>query len=279
MKILILGLGHIGSALSRKWRNEGHYVAGTTTTESKVAGLRQIADEVIVARGSDAAIIANAARECDAIVITVAPSVRQARTVEERTIAYREALVVTANSAAAAHRRCIFLSSFSVYAEGPGGDSPISEDDPLPDSSEPSTVNYRAAERVVLATGAGAALRLPDIYGAPGDTTLVERVKMGIDFMGGRVPFGRDALFHRIHFEDVVSAVDHVVQKGLVGAFNVCDEETLPPTNASVFDSICDEKSWPRLTFLDQIRAPKRRISAARLYATGWRAKHHGIGS
>ena len=279
MKILILGLGNIGSALARKWRGQGHHVTGTTTTEAKVTGLREIADEVLVLRGSDTAAIAQAASGKDAVVITVAPSVRKARTPEERTTAYREALVATCVSAAAAHPRCIFLSSFSVYAEGPQGDAPIVEDDPLPDSAEPSTVNYRAAELAVLANGQGSALRLPDMYGAPGDTTLVERVRLGIDFMGGRVPFGRDALFHRIHFEDVVSAVDHVVRHGLTGALNVCDEETLPPTNAAVFDSICDEKGWPRLTFLDQIKAPRRRISAARMYATGWRADHHGIGS
>ena len=279
MKILILGLGNIGSALARKWRGQGHHVTGTTTTEGKVQGLREIADEVIVARGSEAATIAEAAKGRDAVVITVAPSVRQARTPEERTTAYRDALVATCVSAAAAHPRCIFLSSFSVYAEGPPGGEPIGEGDPLPDSGEPSTVNYRAAEQAVLVGAQGAALRLPDMYGAPGDTSLVDRVRLGIDFMGGRVPFGRDALFHRIHFEDVVSAVDHVVRHGLTGSFNVCDEETLPPTNAAVLDSICDEKGWPRLTFLDQIKAPKRRISAARIYATGWRAEHHGIGS
>jgi nucleoside-diphosphate-sugar epimerase len=278
LKILILGLGHVGSALARAWRAAGHSVLGTTTTPGKVEGLRELVDGVLVARGSEGAAIRVAAEGCDALVITVAPSVRNARSREERFATYRDALVTTCESASAAHPRCIFLSSFSVYGDGGPGEAAIVEDGPLSTSDEPSSVNYQLAEAAVLRRGEGAVLRLPDIYGAPGDTSLPDRVRLGLDLMGGRVPFGAGALFYRIHFEDVVRATDHVLTKGLRGAFNVCDEEALPPTNAETFNAISDANGWPRLQFLDQIKAPTRKISAARLYATGYRILHPGIG-
>ena len=276
MNVLILGLGHVGKALGARLRAQGHRVAGTTTTPAKVDGLSAVADEVFLLRGSETERVADAATGRDAIVLTVAPSVRQARTREERFASYREVLVESARSAVAAHPRVIFLSSFSVYADGGPGDETITEESTLVGSDEPSTVNYREAERAVLSSDKGASLRLPDIYGAPGDLSLEGRVKAGLDFMGGRVPFGREARYFSIHFEDVVEATLHVLDRGLAGAFNVCNDEVLPPTNAEIFDAISDRNGWKRLEFLDQIKAPRRKISAAKLYATGFRVKHLG---
>ena len=276
MNVLILGLGHVGKALAVRLRAQGHRVAGTTTTPAKVDGLSAVADEVIVLRGSERERVADAAIGRDALILTMAPSVRQARTREERFTSYREVLVESAQSAVAAHPRVIFLSSFSVYADGGPGDGTITEESALVASDEPSTVNYREAERAVLSSRQGVSLRLPDIYGAPGDLSLEGRVKAGLDFMGGRVPFGRDARYFSVHFEDVVDATLHVLDRGLSGAFNVCNDEVLPPTNGEIFDAISDRNGWKRLEFLDQIKAPRRKISAAKLYATGFRVKHEG---
>ena len=275
MNVLILGLGHVGKALAARLRAQGHRVAGTTTTPAKVDGLSAVADEVMVLRGSERERVADAAIGRDALILTMAPSVRQARTREERFTSYREVLVESAQSAVAAHPRVIFLSSFSVYADGgPGGT--ITEESALGASDEPSTVNYREAERAVLSSRQGVSLRLPDIYGAPGDLSLEGRVKAGLDFMGGRVPFGREARYFSVHFEDVVDATLHVLDHGLSGVFNVCNDDVLPPTNAEIFDAISDRNGWKRLEFLDQIKAPRRKISAAKLYATGFRVKHEG---
>ncbi len=273
-ELLILGLGHVGKALAQRFRAEGVRVIGTTTTPAKLEALGEFADEVHVLRGSDRARIREIAAACDAIVTTVAPNVRQARNREEREATYRDALVVSCESAIAAHPRVLFLSSFSVYGDGGPGVEPISEDTPLGNAEEPSARYYSEAERAVLSSDQACVLRLPDIYGAPGDLSFAERVKLAHEIMGGKGPFSADARLYIIHFLDVVAAAEHALRKGLSGVFNVCVDEGLPRTNAEVFGELCRRNGLPELEFLNQIKAPTRKITAARLYASGWRPVH-----
>ena len=84
MDIFILGMGHVGKALADRLRASGHRVTGSTTTPGKVTELEQHADRVVVLRGSETSKLAEAANGFDAIIVTVAPNVRNTRTVEER---------------------------------------------------------------------------------------------------------------------------------------------------------------------------------------------------
>lgn len=274
MNIFILGMGHVGKALAARLRAAGHRVTGSTTTPAKVDELRQHADEVVVLRGSEADKLAQAARGCDAIIVTVAPNVRNTRTVEERHRHYADVLVASCHSARLACPRVIFLSSFSVYGDGGAGDAPVSEETPPGNSEEPSSRYYQAAEREVLEVPAGCVLRFPDMYGAPGDMSFPERVAMCHQYFGGKAIFSADAPLYAIHFEDVVNAVVHALEQDLQGIFNVCDNDNLPATNRQVFDAICRESGLPPLEFLDQIKAPLKKISAGKLYATGYRVTH-----
>jgi len=273
-QLLILGLGHVGKALAQRFRSEGVRVIGTTTTPDKVEALRAFADEVHVARGTDSARIREIAVGCDAIVTTVAPNVRQARNREEREATYRDALVASCESAVAANPRVVFLSSFSVYGDGGAGEGPITEDTPVSNKMEPSARYYSEAEQVVLASGKGCVLRLPDIYGAPGDMSYAQRVKLAHEIMGGKGPFSADARLYIIHFQDVVAAAEHALRKQLTGIYNVCDSQTLPRTNAEVFNELCRRHDLPQLEFLGQIKAPTRKISAQKLADTGYRTVH-----
>jgi nucleoside-diphosphate-sugar epimerase len=273
-KVLIIGLGHVGKALAQGLRAGGVRVVGTTTTAAKLEALRASADEVHVVRGSERERIRKIAAGCDAVVTTVAPNVRQARNREEREATYRDALVTSCESAAAAHPRVLFLSSFSVYGDGGPGAAPITELTPVGNAIEPSARFYSEAERVVLASGQGCVLRLPDIYGAPGDMTYAQRVKLAHEIMGGKGPFSGDALLYIIHFLDVVAAAEHALRKGLTGIYNVCDNDALPRTNAEVFEALCLRHELPLLEFLGQIKAPTRKISAQKFYDTGFRLMH-----
>lgn len=273
-QVFILGLGHVGKALALSLRSQGIRVVGTTTTPDKVEGLREFADAVHVVRGTDAARIRELGADADAVVTTVAPNVRQARNREEREATYRDALVGSCESAAAANRRVLFLSSFSVYGDGGPGSEPISEDTPVGNAIEPSARYYSQAEQVVLATGKSCVLRLPDIYGAPGDMSYADRIKLAHEIMGGKGPFSADARLYIIHFLDVVAAAEHALRKNLVGIYNVCDNQTLPRTNAEVFDALCDRQGLKRLEFLGQIKAPTRKISSQKLHDSGYTLRH-----
>ena len=274
MQYLILGLGNIGSALAGKLRGEGHVVHGTTTTAGKVEKLGDVVDSVHVLFGHEREKVVNAATDCDAIIVTVSPDVRKSRTVEEREAHYREVLLKTCENAAAACARVVFASSFSVYGDGGDGDQPISEVTPLTDDDEPSAKYFQAAERAVLANDGGCVLRFPDMYGAPGDLSYPERVRLAHEHFGGKAVFSADAPLYCIHYHDVVNAITHAIEHELRGVFNVCDDDNLPYTNKQVFDAICDSEALPRLEFLDHIKAPNRRISAKRIYATGYRVEH-----
>lgn len=274
MDIFILGMGHVGKALAARLRAAGHRVTGSTTTPEKVAELQQHADQVVVLRGSEGEKLAQASAGCNAIIVTVAPNVRNTRTVEERHRHYADVLVASCHSARLACPHVIFLSSFSVYGDGGSGAQPVTEQTPTGNSEEPSSRYYQAAEREVLGNPQGCVLRFPDMYGAPGDLSFPQRVAMCHQYFGGKAIFSADAPLYAIHFEDVVAAVIHALDNNLRGIYNVCDNDNLPGTNKQVFDAICRKDGLPLLEFLDQIKAPLKKISAARLYATGYRVRH-----
>ena len=287
MNILLLGTGHVGRALARRLRADGHFVAGTTTAPAKVAELEEILDEVHVLKGTEADKVAAAARHCDAIVVTVAPHWHTTNTPEEREQQYKEMLVDSCASASAGCPRVIFCSSFSVYGDGGEGEAPIDENTPPSNLEEPSSKYYQAAEEAALSGGNGCVLRFPDMYGAPEDMSYPDRVRASHEHFGGKSIFGPDAPLYAIHVEDVVSAIYHVVDMGLQGIFNVCDDERVPYSNKKVFDAICAEQGLEPLVFLNQIQAPLRKISARKLYDTGYRItypdpnahiveRHHG---
>ena len=273
MKILVLGMGRVGKALAARLRKRGRYVVGTTTREARLEGLAGHADSVCVVRGSDRAAVSAAATGCDAVVVTVAPDVRKTRTREEREAHYREVLLATCENVAETAVKAVFLSSFSVYGDGGEDTLPVTEETPVANQQEPSARYYHLAENAILAAG-GCVLRFPDMYGAPGDLSFPQRVKLAHEHFGGKTIFGANALLYAIHFEDVVSAIVHALYENLTGVYNVCDDDNIPATNRQVFDAICDELDLDRLQFLDQIKAPGRKISAGRFYATGFRVTH-----
>ncbi|MEH6568272.1 MAG: NAD-dependent epimerase/dehydratase family protein [Halioglobus sp.] len=274
MHIFILGMGHVGKALAANLRSAGHKVTGSTTTPDKVAQLEQYADQVVVLRGSETDKIVAASRDCDAIIATVAPNVKNTRTVEERHQHYADVLVASCRSAASACDHVIFLSSFSVYGDGGAGIEPVSEATPTGNSEEPSSRYYQEAENEVLKNTEGCVLRFPDMYGAPEDMSFEQRVAMCHEYFGGKAIFSANAPLYAIHFEDVVNAVIHALNNRLAGIFNVCDNNSLPATNKVVFDAICEKIDLSPLEFLDQIKAPLKKISAQKIYDTGYNVKH-----
>jgi len=274
MKYLIIGMGHIGKALAKNLRQQGHQVIGTTTTAEKVEALAVHADQVIQLQGHETEKVVAAAAGCDAIVVTVAPNVKNTRTIEERHQHYQQVLVKTAESAIKACQRVLFLSSFSVYGDGGDGRDPITEKTPTGNHDEPSSKYYQQSENLILSSALGCVLRFPDMHGAPGDMSFPERVKMAHSYFAGKTIFGADAPLYAIHFEDVVDAVLHALNKPLHGTYNVCDNDRVPATNQQVFDAICDQEGLSRLEFLNHVKAPNRKVSADKIYQSGYKVEH-----
>ena len=274
MKIFIIGLGHGGQHLAKALRERGHTVYGSTTTQDKVEKLESVVDKVFVLRGDEQEKLHRAAKDCDAIIVAAAPKVVDTTSPEAREKIYEDVLVKSCQSALSVCDRIIFMSSFSVYGDGGEGIEPITEESPLTEDQEPSAKYFQAAERVAMQSDQATVLRFPDMYGAPGDMTYPERVQFAHRIFNGKTPFGPDYPMYVIHYDDVVKAIVHVLEKNLHGVFNVTDNDILPATNKQVFDAICEREGFEKLTFLDQIKAPGRKISAEKIYATGYRITH-----
>ncbi len=270
MKYLIVGVGLVGEAVAKMLMVEGHEVVGTTTTPAKVERLQAFCSEVAVLTGEEQDKIAVAAEGCDGIVMTVSPKFSRTTTPEDRLAEYERVFERTGRSVTAVHERCIFASSFSVYGDSGEGDGPITEDSPLSASQEPSAVYFQAAEKLVLANEQGCVLRFPDVYGGENDLDYGQRLGLAHKMMGGRVPFSGDALLYRLHCLDAARSIVHALRHDLVGAFNVCLNEQLPPTNQAVFDRLAAEAGLEPLVFLSQIKLPSRPILADKIAATGF---------
>jgi nucleoside-diphosphate-sugar epimerase len=119
MRIMVLGAGKVGVEGAARAGARGWEVVATTTTPARVAELEPLVDEVVVLVGSDTEAVKAAADGVDAILVAASPRIMQSVTVEDRARSYRDVLVASCESAAAACDRVLFLSSISVYGDGP----------------------------------------------------------------------------------------------------------------------------------------------------------------
>ena len=148
MHIFILGMGHVGKALAANLRASGHTITGSTTTPEKVAELQEHAEEVVVLRGSETEKLVAAASGCDVIVVTVAPNVKNTRTVEERHKHYADVLVASCASARQACERVIFLSSFpSTVTAAPATNPYPRQRQPVTARSPPHAITRKPNSR------------------------------------------------------------------------------------------------------------------------------------
>ncbi|MFC4120103.1 NAD-dependent epimerase/dehydratase family protein [Nonomuraea zeae] len=268
MRYTIIGCGHVGLELARRWTEAGHTVTGTTTTPGRVPELRKVCTEVAVLRGADRAAVARAVEGADAVVLTVSPRLSRAFDAASRVAEYADTLVATARTAVSAHPRVVFTSSGSVYGGGTGPS--IDETAPTTDDPDASPRSFVSAEQAVLATPRGAVLRIPDVYGHPDDLDYPARVRFAHERLGGSVPFAAGALLYRIDYRDAASALDFVVTEGLTGVFNAYPDDVTPPDNAEAFAAICAAEGLPGLTYRAEIRLPEVPVSSARLRGLGF---------
>ena len=276
MRFLILGCGLVGRVLAAQLRAEGHQVRGTTTTPDKVAGLRELCDEVRVLRGGDGPAVAEALAGCDAAAICAGPSPAQAQTPEQRRAHYHEILVGTAHSIAAAQSAAPIaaLSSMIVYGDADPSAARLDEQSPLREPSDASPACFREMERIYLQQlGARSCVfRLADVFGAD-DPPLREKVRMAHQYMGGAVPFAASALYYRVAADDVARAMRFAFQQQLRGLYNL-SHEAVPLRNSELFDAHCAAAGLPPLRYRGDLRMAEAPVSSQKLHRAGFRLQH-----
>jgi nucleoside-diphosphate-sugar epimerase len=276
MRVLIIGCGLVGKQLAKRLRAERHHVIGTTTTPAKVQALSEVCSEVKALRGSDREKVHAAAKGVDAIAVCAGPAAQQAMTPAQRKATYHEVLVETALSAATApiDGPVIALSSLSVYGDAANHLDIIDEDAPLTTADDASPTCFQAAERAYREHAGDRAciFRCSDIMGAE-DPPIEDKIRMAHQLLKGSVPFHDQALFYRVHTDDVVGAIKFAIDTKLTGTFNLTHEQ-VPPGNKTFFDAICEAIELPPLTFRNELLAPTKPVSTARLRAAGYTIAH-----
>lgn len=274
MRVVVLGAGLVGRELAARLTSSGHEVVATTTTPEKVEGLKEVAAEVHVLRGADTDAVAKAAAGADAVVVCVGPDARRAMSAEERRATYEEVLVQTARSVVEAiptTAKVVALSSLSVYGDAADDLPEVTEDAPLTAAEDASPQCFQQMERTYLEHGA-VVFRCADVFGV-GDPPIEQKVGFAHTVLKGSVPFSAAALFYRVHVDDVIGAIEHALTHDLEGVYNLTHAE-VPATNQQRFDQISAQLGHGPLAYRDELKAPARPVSVARLAATGFTTSH-----
>lgn len=254
MRIVVVGLGWLGTALAIDLAAEGHDVHGTRTgLDGRDALARQgVTLQRLVARpelDGEAAILAAA----DRVVFALPPS--------GLGDAYGDAIGRLAQAAVDAGQ-LVHCSSTGVHPDLPG--HPVTGEDDLADAPGPRAARLLAAERAVREAGPPATvLRLAGLWGYG---------RHPVRFLAGRERPGGDAPVNLVHRDDVIAAVRAVaLGNPVLGTYAVVADAH--PSRAEFYPSEARRLGLPPPRF-GPGPSPGKRISGERLAAaTGFRPR------
>lgn len=249
--IIIAGAGDVGSRVASVLNNAEREVFSISRTLRELpSGIQSVAADLNTGAG-----LTKLPQQADALVFCVAPDERTAD-------AYRN-LYVDGLLRLLTHsqfRRLIFISSTAVYAQDSG--EWINEQSPAMADTFNGKV-LREAETVCGQYGQGISLRLTGIYGP------------GRNWMQGRAQAGESGRAHwtnRIHVEDAVSAIVHVLELPSTNKL-YCVNDDCPALESEVL-------AWLRMPEIGiepsraEIQATGRRVCNGLLRATGWQPRY-----
>lgn len=166
----------------------------------------------------------------------------------------------------------LYTSSTSVYTQVNG--ETVDETTPAEPARDTGRL-LREAENIALEAG-GAVARLAGIYG-PGRSFILKNLLEGKAAIEGNDGEGR--LLNQIHADDAAAALAHLVTRRLTGIYNVVDDAQI--TQRECLSRLCVlfSVNLPPVREPDQNRKrgwSHKRVSNARLHATGWRPRYPG---
>jgi nucleoside-diphosphate-sugar epimerase len=214
--LFCFGLGYSALALIEEHRSRLNAVAGTVRTAERAAALRQRGIRALV-MPEEAGAIAQALREAEAVLVSIAPDPEG----DPVLAGFTEAL-----SAAPGVRWIGYLSTIGVYGDRAGA----WVDETTPPAPGSARSRQRAgAEAAWLAFGTRSGkpvhlFRLAGIYG-PGRNAL-RALREGT----AKRVVKEGQVFNRIHVDDIARALAASLDRPRAGAvYNVADDEPAPP--------------------------------------------------
>ena len=272
IKAAILGCGYVGTAVARRWSDQGIHVTVTTTRRDRVNDLHSIAEEVKVVHGSDLAAVSDLLLGQDVLLIAVAGG----RKAGHEAVYLDTAKTVLAALDQAPHlRQIIYTSSFSVYGHHQG--QWVTEDAPVYPATDNTKV-LATTEQTILSAATPdrkvCVLRLGGIYGPNR-----ELQKIYSRAAGSVRPGAGTEGSNWVHRDDIVGVIDFAQNHGLTGIYNVVQDEVL--TSRELIDRVCQAHNMPPVTW-DPSRPSERphnvRVSNQKLKAAGYQFQHPNFG-
>jgi nucleoside-diphosphate-sugar epimerase len=249
MKLLLIGHGYLGQAITRVFRENGWEVTATSLSGDNDTIPCDVGNPDDVAK----------LPEPDFIVHCAASGRGGAE-------AYQRVYVDGCGNLANEFPEIplLFTSSTSVYAQTDG--SVVSEESPaIPDRETGSLL--LEAERVTLAAG-GTVARLAGIYG-PGRSVILKK------FLSGEAVIEEDGrrFLNQIHRDDAARAIYHLAGTKATGVFNVSD--STPLSQLACYERLGGIFSRPLPPSGPRDLNRKRgwthkQVSNEKLRATGW---------
>lgn len=243
MRVFVAGAtGAIGRRLVPVLVDRGHEVAAMTRSPEKVAAVRALGAEPIVADALDRArtvdAVVRAAPEVVVHQLTALATMRSLRKFDQEfAVTNRLRTEATDNLLEGARRagaRRFVAQSYGGWTYAPGGAALKSEEDPLdpnpPRSQRRSLEAIIHLEQAVTGTRAieGVALRYGYFYG-PG-TSLAPDSEMLDLIRRRRLPIIGDGagIWSFIHVDDAAAATAAAIESGAPGIYNIADDHPMP---------------------------------------------------
>jgi nucleoside-diphosphate-sugar epimerase len=249
MKLLLIGHGYLGQAVTRGFRENGWQVAATSLSGDHGTIPCDVGNPDDVARLPKA----------DFIVHCAASGRGGAEAYQRVYVDGCRNLVETFPGVP-----LLFTSSTSVYAQTDG--SVVTEESPAVPDRETGSLLLEA-ERITLAAG-GTVTRLAGIYG-PGRSVILKK------FLGGEAVIEEDGrrFLNQIHRDDAACAIHHLATTRVTGVFNVSD--STPLSQLACYEKLGEIFSRPLPPSGPRDLNRKRgwthkQVSNAKLLATGW---------
>lgn len=235
MNIAIVGAAYTGLAAAEYLKAQGHTITVTTTNEARVDQLQQVADRVIVMKGSDREKMAELLVGQDILLLTMAGGMveRDGKYVMDLDL-YTDAYTGTAQSvvdsiaAADSLKQIIFTGSWSAYGNA-GGVEVVTEDTP-PTPASPFAQVYIDTENLLFGLESDqlkvCVYRTGTIYGPQVGYVPRGLAASTLPMAGQSVPFDGGAPAAIIHRDDVVRALVHATENKLSGVYNLINDVT-----------------------------------------------------
>ncbi|MBX7156777.1 MAG: SDR family oxidoreductase [Verrucomicrobiae bacterium] len=261
-KLLIIGCGYVGQAVAKFFLEKNWKVTGWIHTENSAEilqslGVRPYVGDVAKEESWQQFVTHFQPSSFSAALYCAAAGRGEAQIYEQ---VYRRGMIHAMNYLSEKNF-LIFTSSTSVYPQNQG--EWVTEQSEANPQTETGNI-LRATEQQVL-TRQGAVLRLAGIYG-PNRMRMISNIKQSLQ-QNQEMP---NRWINHIHRDDIVTAIDCLIQKQKRGIFNGCDNEPVPLHQIIAW--CADQWQMPIPSWIQLAPEPSthKRVNNTKMRQLGW---------